>query len=249
MCEALRFHPKPLRNGFIQRVFRHWHGSWITLQLCDTVRAVIPAGYCLRSNCGIQRWQGPMCGVLRQERLHRCYQYLQARRKMIRLKVCYRISRMCGGAENRRPDGLQPPLQFQRKDEVGQLGLRIRLEHRLIDALALQIIELNFALVTCRTRHRHNTRARYWLDGWKQQHRQGKRPKIVRGELALKPIRSYFTRRQRHYARIVDQQVERLAGESFLHAACEGVDGIQHGKVEYLRMKPCVRDLLQNACG
>src|SRR5580704_2637699 len=234
MCEALRLDPKPLRNGFIQRTFRHRHRSWIPLQLCDTVRAVIAAGYCFRSNCGIQGWQSSMCRVLRQERLHHCYQYLEARRKMIRLKICYRISRMCGGAENRRPDGLQPPLQFQRKDEVGQLGLRISLEHRLIDALALQIIELNSALVTCRTRHRHNTRARYWLDGWKQQHRQGKRPKIVRGELTLKPIPGHFTRRQRHYARLVDQQVERLAGKAFLHAAGEGLNRIQHSKVEYL---------------
>ena len=54
---------------------------------------------------------------------------------------------MCGGAENRRtPTAFNRSLQFPRKDQIGQLGLRICLEHRLIDALALQIIELNFRL-------------------------------------------------------------------------------------------------------
>jgi hypothetical protein len=44
--------------------------------------------------------------VLRQERLHRCHQYLQSWPNVIRLQVCYRVSRMCGCAENGRSDGL-----------------------------------------------------------------------------------------------------------------------------------------------
>jgi len=48
--QALRFHPKPLRNGFVRRTFRNRHSRRIPLQLCDTIRAVIAASYCLRGN-------------------------------------------------------------------------------------------------------------------------------------------------------------------------------------------------------
>ena len=42
-------------------------------------RRLLPS---VKGTDSIQRWQSPMCGVLRQERLHHCYQYLQARRKI-----------------------------------------------------------------------------------------------------------------------------------------------------------------------
>jgi hypothetical protein len=107
--------------------------------------------------------------------------------------------------------------------------------------------KLDLALIAGRTGHGHDARAGYLLDRGEQEHRQGKRPEIVRRKLALESIAGHFTRWKRHYTRVVDQQVERLSGKSLKHPAGEGMDGSQLGEVENLGVKPCVRDMLENA--
>ena len=66
---------------------------------------------------------------------------------MSTLKVGHRVSRMGGSADDRRPRRGQPPLQLLRKDQIGQLGLRVSLKHRLVLPLALQVFEVDLSLL------------------------------------------------------------------------------------------------------
>src|SRR5580698_1937905 len=111
----------------------------------EAVGAVVTAGCGFGCDGGEEGGQRAVCGVLRGDWLEGCREQLQYKACFARtalLQIREGISRMRGGAEDRRAYGGEAALQLQGKDRVRELGLAIGLPHRLVDAFTLQVVEV-----------------------------------------------------------------------------------------------------------
>ena len=137
-----------------------------------------------------------------------------------------------------------PPVKFQRKHQVRQLRLVIRIPRNIL-LLALQIVERNLPVAMRQGRHRHHPRVTGLQQVRNQQPRQREMPKMIRSKLPLKSVLRKFLGRQRHHSRIVDQDVER-PGKLLRKASNRGqrshiqIDGLGL-RAWNSRLQPCER--------
>ena len=141
---------------------------------------------------------------------------------VVELQVRRRVAGVRGERPDRRPHRREPALQLQGEQQVGQLGLPVRLPAPVRPALPVEVGQVDPTRPMRPGRHRDHPVG----DLRQQQVGQGERAEVVGPELALEAVGGPGER-WRHHAGVVDQHVDRLG-----RSRGEGLDRVQPGQVE-----------------
>jgi hypothetical protein len=165
----------------------------MALEFLETARSVVAAGNHVRGRRREKSWQGAVRSAVRsvlrceglEDQLNNAKTDRDDAGRPTCLKTGYGISRMCTDAEKWRARVREAALEFELENQIGELGLRIGAEHRLIDTLGLEVVEFDFALIRDPAGDSDDPRARPLLQVRIDEGGEQEGTEVIGGELAL----------------------------------------------------------------